>query len=524
MRESTRLLLNSVINVTGGVVNTVIALVVIRVIIAHVGREVYGIYEMVASIVTYMPYLQLGMASALVRFTAKHLARQEYEEMNAVVNTALAYFRVAGVLFAGFAYIVAFTCVEWIVDDPTYYRPARIAVIVLGTLEGAVFFWGPLGGVLRATERFGLVNITRTACRVLRVVLLLALLPFVGRALALVCITAIMTSTNLLPILIQRSLALRVTPELKVTWRKARLQLVKPMVSFGVGTALWNGAKTFLGLVPIYIVGAMISDKEVASFSLPNRMFLLVHMLVLDVMVIMMPAATRMAATQRRSDLRQLFFRSSKYGSAISIAGCAGLALLAKFILYAWVGDSLGSKAVLFRVATIMAILAIGRAVVYAQTNTFYILVGMARQRIPSVIAISCVILMGVAMWLYVRHVGPDVFALAVICTVAHVVGWGVLTPIYACRQVGQPVAQYLWAALVRPLVAAVPVAGFWFGLQHYMPLEYRWTTLVLAFVGGAPLAIGGWWFLLFDEWDRRQFGDRFRQALAKVRSPRSKT
>ncbi len=511
MRQSTRLILNAIFNVAGGVANMAISLVVVPLCIAYIGKSLYGIYTLVAGLARNTPLLHMGMTSAVSRYSAAHLARGEHDELNAVVNTAVAYFRVASVLFVGLILLVAFFCIEWFVKDPALVPVARVCVVIFGTIEGLVMCIGPVGAVLRAIERFDLISISTTSFRVVRLAVLAIALPLCDSKAGLVCVTTVMVLTNLLPMLAQRVLAVRYTPSLKISMQLARLRLVWPMIKFGVGTITWYWAQTFVDYLPILIIGYYLSTEDVTDYAVPCRAFMLVNMLVVEIMTVLMPTASKLTATDRREELRELLLRSSKYAGGVSVAGCAGMGILSPLLLYLWVGEGFAYSAV------ILTVLAAGRALYFIQTSSFYILVGMAKQKVPALMALLGVILMAGVQGLILAHTDWHLVGVAAVAATALTIAWGLAIPAYVCRQVNASLRQYYTIVLVRPVLASVPATVVWVALR-FVPLDYGWITLTGALLGGVLLLLPGWWFVLFDDWDRRLVIEKLTALRNKIR------
>ena len=503
--------MNAVFNVAGGVANMAISLVVVPLCIGYIGKGLFGVYTLVAGLAQNTPLLHMGMASAVSRHSAAHLARGEHDELNAVVNTAVVYFRVASVIFIGLMLLVAFFCIEWFIKVPALVPVARVCVVIFGTIEGLVMFIGPVGAVLRAIERFDLVSISTTSSRVVRLVVLAVALPLCDSEAGLVCVTTVMVLTNLLPIVAHRILAVRYTPSLRLSMRLARMRLVWPMIKFGIGTITWHWAQTMVDYLPILIIGYYLSTEDVTDYSVPCRAFMLVSMLVVDIMVVLLPTASRLTATDRREELCELLLRSSKYAGGVSVAGCAGMGILSPLLLHLWVGESFVYSAV------ILTVLAAGRALFFIQTSSFYILVGMAKQKVPALVALVSVALMAGVQGLVLAYTDWHLVGAAAVTTVTLTVGWGLAMPVYVCRQVDASLRQYYMIVLVRPILACLPAAAVWLALR-FVPLDYGWFTLAGALLSGALLVLPGWWFVLFDDWDRRLVIEKLTALRNKIR------
>jgi O-antigen/teichoic acid export membrane protein len=514
MRQSDRLILNASVNVASGLANMAVRLLVVPLTVYYIGKEAYGVYALVAGLTLYTPYLHMGMASAVARYSAVHLARREYDELNAVVNTGIAYFRVAALLFIALALLIAFFWIDRFVSDPEFHAVARFCVVIFGVIEGGTMLLGPVSGVLWAIERFDLFSLPVPVFRIVRLAALAAILPNCNSKTGLVVVTVVMVMTNFLPALVRRIFVGRHTPNLRFSMRLARLRLVWPLMSFGIGSVTWNWALLMLNYLPLLIIGRHFTTGQIAEYEIPCSALLLVNMLVQEVTSVFLPRSSKLDAMGQRGDLRVLFLRTSKYAAGASWVGCAGMAILAPLLLYLWVGEEF------LDVALVLTLLAAGRILFFVQLPTWYVLVGMAKQRVPAVIALVFVGVMGIGQWLALGHTDWGLVGVAGVTAVVLAIGWGVAIPIYACRQLDVGLRQYYSTTLIRPALACVPAALAWFALRQ-MPFDHAWAILGAALLSGVVCCGIGWWFVLFDDWDRGVAKEKLTALGRRIRSLR---
>jgi len=510
MRESTRLLLNSLVNVATGLVNMAVQLVVVPVITHAIGKAAYGVYVIVAGLTYYTPFLHMGMASAVTRYGAAHLARREYDELNATVNTSVAYYRAIAVVFLIFAGVVAWYLTDLFQIDPALWKVSRWCVLIVGVVEAMNLWMGPVGGLLWSLERYDLFNLPLTAFRFVRLGLLLVLLPWFDQATGLVCVTAVMVLTNFLPTLVQRLLAVRYTPHLKMDLRLARKRLLVPLIGFGLATLTWHWSQAMLDYVAFLLIGRYLTTVQVGEYQIPCFVLLAVHMLVDASTVVMEPAASRLHATDRREALREILLRGGTYAAGVSVGGCAGLAILAPMVLSLWVGDAF------LHVSGVLTLLAIGRSVYYIQTGTYHTLTGMGKQRVPGLMSLVCVGVIAILQAGVLGWTDWGLLGVAGVTTAGLTIGWGLAIPIYACVQVGIPVGTYYRTVLFRPVVSCLPAALGW-GAIRYLGVGYGWLQLAFALLSGGALLCVGWWFILFDDRDRRMIRDKLNALRDRI-------
>src|SRR5215831_6498408 len=68
---------------------TVIAFFLSPFIVHHLGNLAYGVWVIIASLVSYMSLLDLGLQSAVTRFVSQATAQANHEEASQAVSSAL---------------------------------------------------------------------------------------------------------------------------------------------------------------------------------------------------------------------------------------------------------------------------------------------------------------------------------------------------------------------------------------------------------------------------------------------------
>ena len=81
---------NMATNIAGVVVNMFTGLVVMPYLIRTLGSSTYGLWVLVGTMTGYFGILDLGVSAALGRLIAAHKARDEHDDINAVMSTAFA--------------------------------------------------------------------------------------------------------------------------------------------------------------------------------------------------------------------------------------------------------------------------------------------------------------------------------------------------------------------------------------------------------------------------------------------------
>lgn len=100
MNTAKDLVRSSIARIVFMAISAATALFMMPFMVAHLGERWYGIWVLVAGLVANSYLFDLGMATAVTRYVAKHLATGDSTGANEVINTCLAIYSVlAGAIF-----------------------------------------------------------------------------------------------------------------------------------------------------------------------------------------------------------------------------------------------------------------------------------------------------------------------------------------------------------------------------------------------------------------------------------------
>lgn len=252
--------------------NTIISLLYTPFLLRMLGKSEYGLYSLATSVIAYLTVLDLGFGNAIVRYTAKFRAEGKKEEQYGMFGMFfLLYLGISTV-----AFIVAMALV-WNVDiifdaNMTVEEVSRMRIILLLMAFNLAFTF-PMsiwGSIITAYEDFvfqKLVNIART---ILNPVVMIVLLYFGYKAIALVVVTTIFNvlTLNINHLYCKRKL------HVKLYFRKFRWGFLKEVSIYSFWIFLnaimdriyWSSGQFILGIykgtasVAVYAVSIQLKD------------------------------------------------------------------------------------------------------------------------------------------------------------------------------------------------------------------------------------------------------------------------
>lgn len=268
---SKKLILNSLSGTTLYLINIVVAFIISPLIIRVLGNRDYGLWELFMSIVGYMGLLDLGIGPALVRFVAVADGRQDQNDLQQTVSTALALFiGVGGIILLLFVLLSHFP--QLIGGSETDNLASLDTVLILlGINTCLVFPMNVLIATLMGVQRHYLVNSVRVIATIFRLIIIYTLLQrYSDNALVLLAmIELINTSIQLVVYAIAVSCDDKMP---KISTSAVKWNKLRELFSFGSKSATMMIASRLQNQSVPIIISNIIGLGHVVYFIMPNRL------------------------------------------------------------------------------------------------------------------------------------------------------------------------------------------------------------------------------------------------------------
>ncbi|MBR3758007.1 MAG: oligosaccharide flippase family protein, partial [Bacteroidaceae bacterium] len=170
--------------------NIIVGLLYTPYMLRALGQSEYGMYSLVASVISCLTVLDLGLGNAVVRYTAHFRADGRAAEIPRLLGMFLAMYIGVGVLSMVCGGVLYVNFDGWFAASmtPSELHDARLMLLLLVANVAFTFPMSVFGSVLTAYERFVFPRVLQIARIVLSTVLMVVLLSLGFKALALVVV------------------------------------------------------------------------------------------------------------------------------------------------------------------------------------------------------------------------------------------------------------------------------------------------------------------------------------------------
>lgn len=467
-----RMFVNAAANALGFVVQVVVTFHLCPILVHGLGRERFGLWSLVDSILAYLTLLDLGVAASVVRYVARFDAAGDRDRLNRVFSTSLCLFAAAGgvalVLAVGAAGLIGYFSVP-----PNLLGEVRGMMLLLGINLAVGLPCGVFASVLDGLGRFPAKTAVRTAGLLVRGGLMLIVLARGG---GLAELAVVITVCNLTEHAGMAVAAWIYLPQLRFSFRLADRETFHSIRSYSIDAFVAMVAGRVLFQTSALVIGGFLGPAPITPFALANRLVDYAKNALRTATTTLTPIVSAAEARRDHDTIRRVLLDVTRWVLWVVVPVEAGLLLLGHAFLTLWLGaeDAEASYPTL-------VILSVPLALAMAQSVASRIFYGTGRLRWFTRLVVAEAIANLLLSLLLVGPLGIEGVALGT--AIPSVIGC-ILTTAYACRVVGVNGWDYLRRACLPPILLGVLPAVVWLVVMSWVPVT-NWATFCLAGVSG---------------------------------------
>lgn len=423
------------------------------------GRNEYGLYSLVASIISYLTLFDFGMGTVAVRYAAKYRAEGKAEESKSMFGMFFALHALLGA--AAFA---AGLCLYFNVGalfdqtmTPVELSRARTMILLLSVNLAVTFPMSVFNSIITAYEEF----VFQKALNILRIVLSAAVtVVLLHEGYKAVAMVVVQTVFNLTVLALNAFYCFHKLG-IRLAFRKCRPAFVKEVLAFSFWVFLgdimsrvyWNSGQ--------FVLGAYSGTEAVAVFALAVTLQHMYQTFSVGISSVLLPRVTRICARDNtESQISDLFIRTGRIQYAVLSLLLSGFVLFGRQFIALWAGKGYGqvyALALVFFFTGLAPLLQnTGGAILYARNQ----------MRFRSVM-LSCLSAVSLVFQIILTGLyGPAGCAAAI--GAALLMGQGVIMNVHYRNKQKIAIGRF-WREIARmSVVPALLTAGGWLVLSRF--------------------------------------------------------
>ncbi len=431
-------------------------------IVHHLGNTGYGIWILISSLTGYFGMLDLGLRQSVSRYVSHYMGLDDHMNVNRTLVNALAMLGTGGILAGSIALLIVFNFSVFKIE-PQFAASAKIALLVAALNVSLALPMSIFNTVLFSLERFDILTAATIASTLTRTVLVVV---FVSRGAGVTALAVIMLVascceyvTNAIAVrVLYQQLAL--TPKL-LDWSRCR-----ELFGFSIFRFIWIVANQLIFYSDSVVIGIVLNAAAITYYAIAGSLVNYGRNIVSLAADTFQPAATRLNVIRDFAGLRRLQIFGTQVCLLIGLPICIGYMSLGKEFIVLWMGKGYASSAIFLIVLTLSQFTSM------SQYISAVILVAMAKHRVLAYIAIGEGLANLLLSIILIQKVG--LIGVAIGTVIPQLITTSCLLPLYTVRAVGLPFSEYFTRAVLRPFIAAAPVALVAYALAH-IPTYQSW-------------------------------------------------
>lgn len=436
------------------IVSGAVAIFLTPFVVHRLGNTGYGIWTLVLSLTGYFGLLDFGIRSSVGRFVARYMALDEPESVSRTISNAMAMLGCGSVLAVAATIGMTYALPSFHLEAQLQ-APARTALLLAGANIALALPMGVFGGVLIALERYDVLSRLGIGAALTQAGLVVLALRAGHGIAAIAAITLLVTASQYTVIAV---FAKSRYPAMRIGWRLVSADGCRELLGFSIYRFVYIIANQLIFYTDSVVLGAFLGAGAITPYAIAGSLITRGRDVVSQATDTLYPSASRMDGLNDRAGIRELYLTGTRLALLIGLPICLGYVLLGRQFITLWMGkDYLYS-------ATILAVLTIPQFTSLPQYCSSLVLASMARHKLLAYLVLAEGVANLALSIILVRRMG--VMGVALGTVIPHLINTSIVIPMYTLRILGLRVSEYLFKAVLRPWLCAIPFAAVCYGLS----------------------------------------------------------
>lgn len=482
----------AILNYVVILLNTLVGLLYTPYMLRMMGQSEYGLYALVASVISYLTVLDLGLGNAVVRYTAKFRAEGKQTEQYEMFGMFFILY-----IVIGFIALVAGSALYFNVDamfgstmTAMELDKARVMMILLVLNLAVTFPMSIFGSIITAYEHFVFPRVVNICRILLNTVVMICLLHMGYKAIAMVIVQTVF---NVLTLALNYWYC-RKHLQIRMYFRKFRWGFLKEVAVYSFWIFLNVIMDRIYWSTGQFVLGAVVGTAAVAVFAVAIQLQHMYMQFSTAISSVFLPKVTGMVTTGNDNKaISDLFIRTGRIQYIIMAFILSGFIVFGRQFIALWAGPGYEDAyviTILFFVSLLIPLIQnLGVTVLQARNQMKF------RSILYIVISLIALILQVV----FTKKWGGIGCAIAI--SGALLLGQGLIMNIYYSRKQGLDIAGF-WKEISKMSITPILLALCFITFFKYVILD-SWIKLIVAILIYSVMYILLFWKICMNQYEK---------------------
>lgn len=338
MKEKNQIKIGAILSYVVIFLNMIIGVVYTPILTKSLGQSEYGLYSIVSSIISYLTILDFGFGNAIIIYTAKYRAKNEKENEQKLHGMFFIIYSIIGFIAAIIGIVLTLNVNIMFGKTMTEHeiQTAKILMKILTVNLAVTFPLSIFGSIITAYEKFIFAKILNIIRIILNPMIMLILLQFGYKSVALVILITILNIATLLGNLIYCKTKLKI----KFKFGKINIPLLKEISAYSFFVFLNSIIDKINWNVDQFILGAVSGTVSAAIYAIAVQLMNMYTAFSTAISSVLLPKITKMQANDASDEeFTNIFIKTGRIQFLITSLIVTGFVIFGKeFIEIIWVG------------------------------------------------------------------------------------------------------------------------------------------------------------------------------------------
>lgn len=489
--------------------NTVVGLLYTPYMLRMMGQSEYGLYSLVASVIAYLTVLDLGFGNAIVRYTAKFRAEKKTEEQYEMFGMFFLLYLVIGIIAFGIGLGLYFNVDTLFGNTMTTVELGRARIMMLLLVANLAFTF-PMsiwGSIIQAYEDFVFQKSLNIIRIILNTVVMICLLHFGYKAVAMVVVQTIFNVLTLVINFIYCRRKLNI--HIYFRFRHFHWGFLKEVALYSFWIFLNAIIDRVYWSTGQFVLGAMVGTAAVAVFAIAIQLEGMYMQFSTAISSVFLPKVTAMVATNRsRKEISDLFIRTGRIQYIVLAYILSGFIIFGRQFIELWAGagysDAYMISLLFFIPLTVPLIQNLGITILQARNE----------MKFRSILYIIIALVSLAMQILLTRHFGGIGCAMGV--SGALVVGQILIMNVYYRRRQELDIKTFWKEISKMSIIPIVLIFSSMLVIRHFFALD-SWGKLILGIAAFSLVYIPLFFRFSMTDDERNLFISIFHKIFARA-------
>ena len=472
------------------ILSIIISFLMLPFLVSKLGDEWYGIWTVLGSLIGYYYLVDFGLATAVTRYITQYISKNDKDNANSVINTALVIYSAMALAICIITITVSYF-VHYFVPNARDLFIIRVAILIMGFNLAIEFPFKAFAGIIGAYVRYDLITYAHIFTLLLSTALIVILMNLGYGIIALSIIGFICSQiSNIIFYFISKYLF----SDMQISRKFFRKDKVKELFGYSVWSFLIQIGDQMRFRIDSIVIAWMLTAGHVTHYFIGARLAEYFLIMIFRATSIMTPVFTRYHAQGNYEEIRSKLLFMTKINTILSVFAGGLIIIVGRSFIMRWMGEHYLDA---YPVLVVLMIAMIIQAIYNPSNNVLF---AISKHRYLAIVDIAeGVINLGLSIIL-INYYG--IMGVALGTAIPLIISRLIILPLYVCQCVELPVKKYFFN-ISSTVLYTITYLGLFYLLTKNMLNIPQYSTIIIVSVTALPLYILSILYVSFNKSER---------------------